>query len=219
MSSETAVVIQASTIRVLIVDDHFMARIGLAMPINQEPDMTVVAEARTAEEALELYRQHLPDVVTMDYRLPDHDGPLAVQAIRDEFPGARILMLSAFAGEEAVYQSVQSGVCGYLVKSAACSEVLNAIRTLHSGGTFFPTELADKVEARRNRPDLTPREIDILHLLAHGNTNKEIAARLGYSESLIKQELVRIFDKLGAHDRAHAATLAIERGLVELGLR
>lgn len=204
-------------IRVLIVDDHFMARIGLSMPISQEKDMTVVAEARNAREALELYRLHLPDVVTMDYSLPDEEGPTAVTAIRGEFPGARVLLLSAFDGEEQVYQSVRAGVCGYLTKNADCTEVLDAIRHIHAGKTVFSKELADKATRRSTRPDLTERELEIVRHLARGTTNKEIAWKLGFSESLIKQELVRIFDKLGAHDRAHAATLAIERGLVKAG--
>jgi DNA-binding NarL/FixJ family response regulator len=207
-----------SVIRVLIVDDHFMARIGLALPVNQESDMTVVGEARTAGEALELYRELLPDIVTMDYQLSDGDGPSVVQSIRDENPGARVLMLSAFDGEEQVYRAIQAGVCGYLSKNSACSEVLEAIRTIHGGGTAFPLNLALKAQARHNRPELTPRELRIMTLLCQGTTNKEIAGQLGFSESLIKQELVRIFDKLGANDRAHAATLAIERGLVRLDL-
>lgn len=206
----------APRIRVLIVDDHFMARIGLAMPINQETDMTVAAEARTAQEALDFYRQHLPDVVTMDYRLPDLDGPQAVKQIRAEFPGARVLLLSAFDGEEHVHRALQAGVCGYLTKSADCEEVLSAIRCIHGGGTVLPATLAAKATARQFRPDLTERELEILRHVAMGTTNKEIAFRLGYSESLIKQHLVRVFTKLGAHDRAHATTLAIERGLVEL---
>lgn len=203
-------------IRVLVVDDHFMARIGLTMPINQEKNMTVVAEARNGAEALELFRVHRPDVVTMDYRMPDHDGPGVVASIRKEFPGARVLLLSAFDGEEHVFQAMEAGVCGYLTKNSACADVLAAIRSIHQGETVFPPELAAKAEARRDRPGLTPREVQILQLLAGGNSNKEIARQLGFSESLIKQELVRIFDKLGARDRAHAATLAIERGIVDL---
>lgn len=203
-------------IRVLIVDDHFMARIGLAMPINQESDMSVAGEARTAREALEMYRVHLPDVVTMDYRLPDDDGPAAVLRIRGEFPGARVLLLSAFDGEEHIYRAQQAGVCGYLTKNANCTEVLAAIRSIHEGRTVFPEAIAAKAAARRARPDLSERELEILRLVATGTTNKEIGAMLGYSESLIKQHLVRVFSKLGALDRAHAATLAIERGIVEL---
>ena len=204
----------ADIIRVMIVDDHFMARIGLALPIQQEDDMEVVAEARNAAEAAELYRQHLPSVVTMDYELPDRTGPEAAAAIRQQFPGARILLLSAHAGEEQVYLAAKAGVCGYLTKTCECKEVLAAIRTLHAGGTVFSPQLQEKIRLRSQRPDFTERELAILRQLANGNPNKVIASQLGYSESLIKQELVRIFEKLGAKDRAHAVMLAIDRGVV-----
>lgn len=201
-------------IRIMLVDDHFMARIGLALPINQQPDMQVIAEACNGEEALELHRQHLPDVVIMDYALPDKTGPEVVTAIRTEFPGARVLLLSAHEGEEQIYRAIEAGVCGYLTKNSDCALVLDSIRSIATGHSAFPPAIAQKAAARRLRPILTERELEILNLLAQGNTNKLIAAELGFSESLIKQELVRIFDKLGAKDRAHAVMLAIERGQV-----
>jgi two-component system, NarL family, response regulator len=201
-------------IRIMLVDDHFMARIGLALPINQQPDMQVIAEACNGPEALELYRQHLPDVVIMDYELPDKTGPEIVTAIRIEFPGARVLLLSAHDGEERIYGAIEAGVCGYLTKNSDCALVLASIRSIASGQSAFPPAIAEKAAARRQRPPLTAREQRILNLLARGNSNKIIAADLGYSESLIKQELVRVFDKLGANDRAHAVMLAVERGLV-----
>jgi DNA-binding NarL/FixJ family response regulator len=201
-------------IRIMLVDDHFMARIGLALPINQQPDMQVIAEACNGEEALELYRQHLPDVVIMDYALPDKTGPEIVTAIRAEFPGTRVLLLSAHEGEEHIHRAIEAGVCGYLTKNSDCALVLGSIRSIASGHSAFPPAIAAKAAARRQRPGLTERELEILNLLAQGNTNKLIAAELGFSESLIKQELVRIFDKLGAKDRAHAVMLAIERGQV-----
>ncbi|MEY4245946.1 MAG: hypothetical protein RLZZ245_3531 [Verrucomicrobiota bacterium] len=200
--------------RIMLVDDHFMARIGLALPINQQPDMQVIAEACNGEEALQLYRQHLPDVVIMDYALPDKTGPEVVTAIRAEFPGTRVLLLSAHEGEEHIHRSIEAGVCGYLTKNSDCALVLDSIRSIAIGQSAFPPAIAEKAAARRLRPDLTERELEILNLLAQGNSNKLIAAELGFSESLIKQELVRIFDKLGAKDRAHAVMLAIDRGLV-----
>ena len=207
----------AAPIRVLIVDDHFTARIGLAMPINQENDMQVVGEARTVEEAVSLYRELRPDVVTMDYRLPDGDGPSAVARIRAEFPEAKVLLFSAFDGEEPVYRALEAGVRGYLSKESDCAGMLSAIRAIFAGESVISEALLRKAELRRSRPSLTLRELEILKLLAVGNCNKQIADRLGFSESLIKQELMRVFDKLGAQDRAHAATLAIERGLLEMG--
>ena len=198
----------------MLVDDHFMARIGLALPINQQADMQVIAEACNGQEALELYRQHLPDVVIMDYALPDKTGPEIVSAIRTEFPGARVLLLSAHEGEEQIHRAIEAGVCGYLTKNSDCALVLASIRSIATGQNAFPPAIAKKADARRQRPPLTEREQKILSLLARGNSNKLIAADLGFSESLIKQELVRIFDKLGAKDRAHAVMLAVERGLV-----
>ena len=200
--------------RIMLVDDHFMARIGLALPINQQADMRVIAEACNGQEALELYRQHLPDVVIMDYALPDKTGPEIVAAIRTEFPGARVLLLSAHEGEEHIHRAIEAGVCGYLTKNSDCAHVLASIRSIATGHSAFAPDIAKKAAARRQRPPLTEREQKILSLLAHGNSNKLIAADLGFSESLIKQELVRIFDKLGAKDRAHAVMLAVERGLV-----
>lgn len=200
--------------RIMLVDDHFMARIGLALPINQQSDMQVIAEACNGEEALELYRQNLPDVVIMDYALPDKTGPEIVTAIRAEFPGARVLLLSAHEGEEHIHRAIEAGVCGYLTKNSDCALLLDSIRRIATGHSAFPPAIAAKAAARRLRPGLTERELEILNLLAQGNSNKLIAAELGFSESLIKQELVRIFDKLGAKDRAHAVMLAIERGQV-----
>ena len=204
----------AHPIRIMLVDDHFMARIGLALPINQQPDMQVIAEACNGQEALELYRQHLPDVVIMDYALPDKTGSEIVAAIRTEFPGARVLMLSAHEGEEQIHRAIEAGVCGYLTKNSDCALVLTSIRSIATGNSAFPPAIAKKAAVRRKRPPLTEREQKILSLLARGNSNKLIAAALGFSESLIKQQLVRIFDTLGAKDRAHAVMLAIERGLV-----
>jgi DNA-binding NarL/FixJ family response regulator len=201
-------------IKIMLVDDHFMARIGLALPINQQPDMHVVAEVCNGQEALELYRQHLPDVVIMDYELPDKNGPEIVTAIRTEFPGARVLLLSAHDGEEQIHRAIEAGVCGYLTKNSDCALVLASIRSIATGHSAFPPAIAEKAAASRQRPTLTERELEILNLLARGNSNKLIAADLGFSESLIKQELVRIFDQLGAKDRAHAVMLAVERGLV-----
>jgi DNA-binding NarL/FixJ family response regulator len=146
--------------------------------------------------------------------LPDKTGPEIVAAIRAEFPGARVLLLSAHEGEEQIHRAIESGVCGYLTKNSDCALVLDSIRSIATGHSAFPPAIAEKAAAHSQRPPLTGREQKILSLLARGNSNKLIAADLGYSESLIKQELVRIFDKLGAKDRAHAVMLAIERGLV-----
>jgi DNA-binding NarL/FixJ family response regulator len=204
-------------IRVMIVDDHFMARLGLAVPINGESDLRVVAEAADAAEACTQYRIHRPDVVTMDYRLPGPDGVEATLALRAEFPDARILMVTAYEGEEDIHRALQAGARGYLTKDASRAEVLNAIRRVFHGEQVLPADIAAKQAARLGREALIPREIEILRCIVDGLANKEIAAALGFSEALVKLHVRRILEKLGAADRTRAATLAIERGLVRLG--
>lgn len=203
-------------IRVLIVDDHFMARLGLTVPINGEPDMHVVAEAANAAEALAEFRKHQPDVVTMDYRLPDQSGTEAALAIRGEFPTACILMLSAYDGEEDVFRAAQSGIRGYLTKDATRADVLGAIRRVHAGETAFAPAIAAKLQKRNHREPLIPREVEILRHIVEGRANKEIADAMHLSEALVKLHVRKILEKLGAIDRTRAATLAIERGVVHL---
>ena len=202
-------------IRVLIVDDHFMTRLGLAVPIGQESDMEVVGEVGTVEDAIAAYRKHVPDITIMDYRLPDGDGAEATQGIRSEFPGARILILSAVEKDAPIQKAVGSGVCGFLSKDSSCQDVLEAIRQIHSGGTVFPDSIKESIERTRQRKELSDREISILKLVAAGRSNKEIAHEFRLSESTIKQELGKILKKLGAPDRTRAATLAIEIGIIE----
>ena len=203
-------------IRVMIVDDHFMARLGLAVPINGEPDMKVVAEAADGTEACELYRRHNPDVVTMDYRLPGGDGIEATRAIRSAFPSARILMLTAFDGEEDIHRAAQAGVRGYVTKDASRAEVLDAIRRIHQGEAVMPAAIAAKMTARAGREALIPREVEILRHIVDGLANKQIAAAMGLSEALVKLHVRKILEKLGAADRTRAATLGLERGIVRL---
>jgi len=203
-------------IRVLIVDDHFMARLGLSVPIKREPDMSVVAEARNGALAVSLFREHQPDVVIMDFRLPDTSGPDVALAIRGDFPEARILMLSAFDGEEDIWRAVNAGVRGYLTKDAEREDVLAAIRQVHGGETVFPAHVAAKISARQGREPLIPREVEMLRLIVRGYSNKEIATMLRMSEGLVKLHVSKILEKLEAPDRTRAATLAIERGIVRL---
>ena len=203
-------------INVLIVDDHFMARLGLTVPINGEPDMQVIAEAEDATEALVQFRKHRPDVVTMDYRLPGQSGAEAVVAILREFPLARIIMLSAYDGEEDVYRAEKAGVFGYLTKDATRADVLSAIRRVHAGDRVYTPGIKSKIEARGRRAPLIPRELEILRHIVEGRANKEIADAMHLSEPLVKLHVRKILEKLGAVDRTRAATLAIERGIIHL---
>jgi two-component system NarL family response regulator len=208
---------KAAAIRVMIVDDHFATRLGLSVPINNEPDMTVVAEASTSARAVESYREHKPDVVTMDYHLPDKSGVETLEAIRAEFPDARVLMLTIFDGEEDIYRAVTAGAKGYLTKSAECDDVLRAIRRIHTGAACFPPAIAAKVREREKRRPLTPRELEILKLLVKGHSTKDIVHQLNLSMGTIRLHISIILDKLDAFDRTNAVAKAIERGIVHLG--
>jgi len=204
-------------IRVLVVDDHFATRLGLAVPINNEADMTVVDEAGTSARAVELYRQHLPDVVIMDYNLPDKNGVETLEILRCEFPNVRVLMLTIFDGEEDIYRAVSAGVRGYLTKSSECEDVLRAIRRVASGAVCFASEIAEKIKAREKRRPLTARELEILRLLVKGYSTKDIVEMLKLSMGTIRLHISIILDKLDAFDRTNAVAIAIERGIVHLG--
>ncbi len=208
---------KSTSIRILIVDDHFATRLGLAVPINNEPDMTVVAEAGTSAKAVELYRLHQPDVVIMDYHLPDKSGVETLESIRAEFPDVRVLMLTIFDGEEDIYRAVNAGTKGYLTKSSECADVLLAIRRIAAGAACFPPEIAAKIRAREQRRPLTPRELEILRLLVKGHSTKEIVDILQLSMGTIRLHISIILDKLDAFDRTSAVAIAIERGIVHLG--
>lgn len=206
----------ASNIRLILVDDHFVVRMGLAGSLALEPDMKVVAECSTGEEAVERYRHHHPDVMILDNRLPGMSGIEVSKTIRSEFSTARILMLSVREGEEDIYQAVQAGVTGYLPKSARRDEIVSAIRTIHAGGTWFSAAIAAKLQARRQRPELTPRELEVLHCIVRGRTNKEIAEDLKLAEVTIKLHVGNLLEKLDVQDRTQAATAAIQRGIIHL---
>ncbi len=207
----------STTIRVLIVDDHFATRLGLAMPVNHEKDMQVVAEAGTGARAIELYRQHTPDVVLMDYHLPDMSGVETLLAIRADDPGARVILLTIFDGEEDIYRAVAAGARAYLTKSCECEDVLRAIRQVAAGGEYFPADIAAKIAARNKRTPLSQRELEILRLLVKGHSTKEIVDLLKLSMGTIRLHISLILEKLGAFDRTNAVAIAIERGIVHVG--
>jgi len=205
-----------SKIRVLIVDDHAMIRLALAEAIARKPQFELAGEAIDGEQAVEMCRRVLPDVVTMDFQLPGIDGVEASTRILEGCPSARIILISVFDGEEDIWRAVQAGARGYLLKSLEVEELLDAIQHVAAGDTYFPPKIAAKIAARRSRQNLTPREIQVLQQLVAGRSNKEIAADLGVSESMAKAHLKHLFAKLGVADRTQAAITAVHRGLVHL---
>lgn len=203
-------------IRLLVVDDHFVVRIGLTSALNLEPDMEVVAEAKDGREAIEAYERHRPDVVVMDYQLPHLHGAQATTAIRARDPDARVIILSVYKGEEDVHRAVQAGASGYLPKSSEPQELLDAIRVIHNGRRYFPTAIKAALASRAARSELSDREREVLEAIVRGRSNKEIAAALGISENTVKVHTTRVFEKLGVADRLEAVTVAIQRGIVHI---
>ena len=203
-------------IRLLVVDDHFVVRIGLTSALNLEPDMEVVAEARDGQEAVSAYAAHRPDVVIMDYQLPHLNGAQATTAIRATFPEARVIILSVYKGEEDVHRAVQAGAAGYLPKSIGPEELLEANRTIYQGRRYFPTAITAALETRAARTELSEREREVLEMLVRGRSNKEIAIALGISENTVKVHTTRVFEKLGVGDRLEAVTVAIQRGIIHI---
>jgi DNA-binding NarL/FixJ family response regulator len=207
----------SASYRLLLVDDHYVVRIGMASSLNLEPDFEVVAEAESGEEALRLYREHQPDLVILDWRLPDLCGADIIKSLRAEFPQARVLVLSAFESEEVIYQALQAGAVGYLTKSSRRPELIESIRLAAQGKSSFSGTIAAKLALRMQRPSLSPRELDVVAELVKGNSNKEIATHLDISENTVKLHITHVMQKLRAKDRTHVASIALQRGLVGSG--
>ncbi len=207
---------EPTKIRLLVVDDHFIMRMGLGTAVNLEPDMSIAAECGSGEQAIELFRRHRPDVTVMDLRLPGISGIDATAAIRKICPQARIILFSAFETEEDVFKAMEAGAVAYLAKSADPAELLAAVRAVHSGKTCFPAAIAAKLATRRARPSLTDRELEILRLIVLGRCNKEIAAELDIAANTVRNHLSNLMQKLGVRDRTEAATIAIQRGIIRL---
>jgi two-component system NarL family response regulator len=203
-------------IRLMIVDDHPIVREGLAAIINKQSDMAVAAEAADGQTAVELFREHRPDVSLMDLRLPAMSGVQAITAIRKEFPTARIIVLTTYDGDEDIYRALQAGAQGYLLKGMCREELLEAIRAVHSGLRRIPSPVATKLADRMGGSDLTARELEVLKLIAKGNTNKEVASELSITEATVKGHVNNILSKLGVSDRTQAVTTALQRGIVYL---
>ena len=206
----------SSKLRILIADDHTLVRIGLRSSIEMEPDFSIVAEAGSGEQALAEYRKHQPEVVLLDLRMPGMDGIQTTAALCREFPGARIIVISTFTGGDDILRAMQAGAKTYLPKSVQREELIKAIRAIAKGESYLPNVVASRLADRLRRPDLTVRELEVLRLVAAGNSNKEIAAALSIEVGTVKLHVGKILEKLHARDRTEAATMAIQAGIVWL---
>jgi two-component system NarL family response regulator len=203
-------------IRILIVDDHPMIRAGLEATLAPEPDITVVATASNGREGVELYRQHQPDVMLTDLKMPELGGVDAICTIRAEFPSAKIIVLSTYQGDEDIFRALDAGAVTYLLKDTPGLKLVDTIREVARGGRPIPPEIAQQLSSRMFQAKLTEREIEVLHLLAQGMRNKEIAAQLGISDETAQGHVKNILAKLSVHDRTEAVAVAIRRGFVHL---
>jgi DNA-binding NarL/FixJ family response regulator len=203
-------------IRVFSVDDHPLLREGIAAIINNQPDMLVVAEASTGSEAIQMFREHQPDVTLMDLRLPDISGIDCLIAIRTEFPEARVVMLTTFEGDVEIQRALEAGARGYLLKSIPPKELVEVIRQVHAGKKRVPSEVAANLADFFGEETLTGREVEVLGLVAEGSRNRDIAERLFISEETVKVHLKHIMEKLGANDRTQAVAIAVRRGIIQL---
>ncbi len=203
-------------IRIMVVDDHFVVRMGLKGSINLEQDMTVDTEASTGEQAVTLYQQERPDIVLMDLKLPGISGADATRAICQEFPDAAVVMLSTHDGEEDIYRSLQAGARAYLLKTAARKELIDTIRAVYAGERCISPAVGTRLAERMMHPELTSREIDVLKLIVRGRSNKEIASDLSIAEVTVKLHVGHILAKLKVNDRTQATTTALQRGIIHL---
>lgn len=207
---------EQARIRVLSVDDHPLLRQGIAVIINSQPDMLLVAEASSGGDALHKFREHQPDVTLMDLRLPDVSGIDTMIAIRTEFSDARIIMLTTFEGDVEVQRALEAGARGYMLKSMPPKDLVEVIRQVHVGKKRVPAELAAQLAEHLSDEALTEREVDVLRHVAGGNRNRDIAERLFISEETVKVHVKHIMEKLGANDRTQAVAIAVRRGIIQL---
>jgi DNA-binding NarL/FixJ family response regulator len=207
---------EAAAIRILTVDDHPLLREAVAGLLSSQSDMTLVAEASNGRQAIEQFRIHRPDVTLMDLQMPEMDGLDAMITIREEFPGARIIVLTTYTGDVQVLRAIKAGARAYLLKSLVRKDLVEIIRLIHAGEKRIPPEVAAELAEHAADEALSSREIEVLSFISGGNANKEIAAKLSISEETVKGHMKSIFAKLGVHDRAHAVTVGVKRGIINL---
>ena len=207
---------KAASIRILVADDHYVVRMGVTAIIDNEPDMEVVAEAVNGLQAVELFEKHKPDLVLLDSRMPLKDGVQAAKEIQDRHPTARILMLTAFDGDEDIHKALAAGAQGYVLKSSTGEQLVPALRAVAAGDGWIPEEVASRLARRKEFEPLTPRELEVLHELAKGLANKQIADVMNISQHTAKGYLKTILTKLHVADRTEAVTVAIQRGLIHI---
>lgn len=206
----------ASPMRILVVDDHPVFREGVAALVSGESDMSIVAQASNGREAIQQFRAHQPDVTLMDLQMPEMNGLDALSAIRGEFPEARIIVLTTYAGDMQVLRAIKAGARGYLLKDTLHKELVDTIRAVHAGKKYISTEASFELAEHASDDVLTPAEVRVLRLIAEGNANKEIAVQLSVSDDTVKSQVRNILSKLGAKDRTHAAMIGLKRGIIEL---
>ena len=207
---------EPSAIRVLSVDDHPLLREGIAALINNQPGMTLVAQASNAQEGITQFRTHQPDVTLMDLRLPDKSGIEAMKAIREEFPDARVIVLTTFEGDAEIQRALEAGARAYILKNMPPKELLEVIRDVHAGNKRIPSQVAAQLAEHLTDEELTSREIEVLRQLADGNRNRDIAEKLLIAEETVKVHIKHIMEKLGANDRTQAVAIGLRRGIIHL---
>jgi DNA-binding NarL/FixJ family response regulator len=203
-------------IRILVVDDHALVRQGIAVLVGTQPDMTMVAEGSNGREAIQQFRTHRPDVTLMDLQMPEMNGFDAIVAIRGEFPGAKIVVLTTYQGDVQILRALKAGAQGYLLKNTFHKELVETIRAIHAGRKALSPEASYEIAEHATDDALTPAEISVLRLIAAGNANKQIADQLKITEETVKSRVKCILSKLGANDRTHAAMIGLKRGIIEL---